>query len=42
MFSSFIKRMGHWICVWIKNPLTRWWWIINTHDFEFMICLIDF
>jgi len=40
--SSFMRRMGHWKCVWIIKPLTRWWWKIDTHDFKLMICLIDF
>jgi hypothetical protein len=29
--SSFIRRIGHWRCVWIIKPLTRWWWRIDTH-----------
>jgi hypothetical protein len=26
--------------VWIIKPSTRWWWKINTHYLELMICLI--
>jgi hypothetical protein len=38
----FIRRMGHWRCVWIIKPSTWWQWKIDTHYLELMICLIDF
>ncbi len=41
MSSLFTKRMGRWGCVWIIKPSIRWWWRINTHCLELMICLID-
>ncbi len=40
--SLLTKWMGHWGCVWIIEPSTRWQWKIKTHYLELMICLIDF
>jgi hypothetical protein len=37
----FTRRMGHWGCVWIIEPSTRWWWRIDTHYLGLMTSLID-